>query len=148
LSIDASAEQTPLAVAGTSWQAATGGRLHVKLPPLMNTFESRMESPASAIARRMWLVPEWMVAVAASVNVSPSISVQIDPPPSLKSLFWKNTQLLPAEPNGLPQFTLLIDTGVELSGMSATLVPLTKNPKTSLKDECTYSLYSSDANTY
>ena len=64
-------------------------------------------------------------------------------------MLTKNAQLCGVvSPIGLPQFTLLIETGVTLSGSSATLTPLTKNPKTSLKEVLAHSLYSSDEKTY
>jgi hypothetical protein len=49
---------------------------------------------------------------------------------------------------GLLQLTLLIETGVTLSGRRAILTPLRKKPKTLFYSELTYSLYSSDAKTY
>ena len=52
------------------------------------TFESKMPSLASAMARRMWFVVLGRIgAWQLSTTVSPSISVSIVPPPSSRSLF-------------------------------------------------------------
>src|SRR5712691_4204902 len=86
-----------------------------------------------------------------STVVSPSIPVSIEAGPgSFGSLFLYSSGWLALVPNGFPPLTVLMVTGCPptVAQSALSVVPFTKNPKTSLNPEPTYSLYSSDANTY
>jgi hypothetical protein len=102
----------PSSSAGIGSSQTGPGVPQVRLPARMKTFESRTSSPASPIASLMWFQPGFTATVAENSSVSPSISVLMEPPASLRSLLrnW-----LQCEPDGglygLLQLTLLIDTG-------------------------------------
>src|SRR5688572_14235350 len=84
--------------------------------------------------------------------VKPSISVLNGATAgSWKSLFTKSWGLeFGVVPNGLPLLIVLIDTRAVpvVTATVAQFAPLTKNANTSSNSVFTYSLYSSDANTY
>ena len=82
----------------------------------------------------MFWTPGLTGAMKERTVVRPSSWV-FRPKPPFWALSRKNAQFVhgpePA-PNVKPLFTLFIDTGVVVPGSKAKLVPLTKNPKTSL----------------
>ena len=104
-----------------------------------------MVSPASATARTsVFWTPGLTGAMKERTVVRPSSWV-FRPKPLFGALSRKNAQFWhgpePALPPDMkPLLTLFIDTGVVVPGSRAKLVPLTKNPKTSLNELLTHPL--------